>query len=100
MYGQEGNLRIEESSKDGDGSSKGVDGLDGCVEDDDGRDDDWYALHGVADAKCQRRDFVKWHVGDLVVEVVEYALSRHPPAFFMLSTRQEKTRHAHNIPIT
>lgn len=40
MYGQEGYLRIEESSKDGDGSSKGVDGLDGCVEDDDGRDDD------------------------------------------------------------
>lgn len=40
MYGREGKLRIEESSKDGDGSSKGVDGLDGCVEDDDGGDDD------------------------------------------------------------
>ena len=33
-------LRVDEGSEDGDGSSEGINRLDGCVEDNDGRDND------------------------------------------------------------
>lgn len=46
-------LGINKGSKDGDGSTKGVDGLDRCVEDDDGGDYDRYTFHCVANAKRQ-----------------------------------------------
>lgn len=72
-------LRVDEGSKNGDGGSERVDGLNGRLEDDDGRDDDRNPLHGVADAECQRWDLIQRHVGYLVVQVVEHALRRHPP---------------------
>lgn len=50
------------------------------MEDYDGRNNDRYPLHGVTNTKCQRRDFVQGHVGNLVVQVVEDALGCNPPA--------------------
>jgi hypothetical protein len=73
-------LGVDEGSEDGDGGPERVDGLDGRLEDDDGRDDDGDALHGVADGEGEGRDLVQGHVGHLVVQVVEHALRRHPPA--------------------
>lgn len=49
------------------------------MEDYDGGNNDGYPLHGVADAKCQRRDLVQGHVRYLVVQVVEHTLGSHPP---------------------
>ncbi len=72
-------LRVDESSENRNGGSEGVDGLDRRVEDDDGGDNDGDPLHGVADAECQWWDLVQWHVGHLVVQVVEHTLRRHPP---------------------
>lgn len=72
-------LRVEEGPENGDGCAESVDRLDGRVEDDDGGDDDGYPLHRVADAEGQRGDLVQGHVGDLVVQVVEHALSGDPP---------------------
>lgn len=72
-------LRVKEGAKDGDCSSKGIYRLDRRMEDYDGRDNDWNPLHRVANAKCQRRDFIQWHVWNLVVQVVENALRCYPP---------------------
>lgn len=52
-------LRIQESSKNSDRSSKGVDWLDGCMENDDRGNNDRDTFHCVSDTKRQRRDFVK-----------------------------------------
>ena len=49
------------------------------MEDDDRGDYDRYTLHGVSNAKCQGRDLIQRHVRDLIVEVVEHTLGRHPP---------------------
>ena len=49
------------------------------MEDYDGRDDDRYPFHSIANAKCQGRDFIQRHVGDLVVQMVEDTLSSYPP---------------------
>lgn len=51
-------LGVQECSKDCNGSSKSINGLDGCVEDDNGGDYDRYTFHGVPDAKRQRRDLI------------------------------------------
>ena len=50
------------------------------MEDYDGRDNDRYPLHGVTNTKCQGRDLIQGHVGNLVVQVVEDALGCNPPA--------------------
>lgn len=55
-------LRIEKRSKDCNGSSKGIDGLDRCMEDDDGGDYDRNPLHRVSYAKRQGRDLIQGHV--------------------------------------
>jgi hypothetical protein len=47
-------LGVDESSKNCNGSSERVDGLDRRLEDDDGRDNDRNPLHGVPNAECQR----------------------------------------------
>ena len=72
-------LGVDEGSKNGDGGSECVDGLDGRLEDYDGGDNDRNPLHGVANGECKRRDLIQRHVGYLVVQVVEHALRRHPP---------------------
>jgi len=79
-------LRVDEGSKNGNGGSERVDGLNGRLEDYDGRDNDRDPLHGVADAECQRRDLIQRHVGYLVVQVVEHALRRHPPTYIHRGT--------------
>lgn len=51
-------LGIQEGSKDSNGGSKGVNGLDRSPEDNDGGDNDRDTFHGVTDTKCQGRDLV------------------------------------------
>ena len=72
-------LGVEKSSKNGDGSSEGIDWLNRCVEDYDRCNNHRYPLHGVTNAKSQGRDFIKRHVGHLIVQVVEHTLRCHPP---------------------
>lgn len=74
-------LGIKEGSEDGNGGTKGIDGLNRCLKDDDGWDNDRYALHRVAYAKGQRWDLVQRHVWYLIIQVIEYALCSHPPKF-------------------
>lgn len=64
---KENYLRIEEGSKYSNCSTKGIDRLDGCAEDDDRGYNDRYPLHGVANAKCQGRDLIQGHVRHLIV---------------------------------
>lgn len=82
-------LGVEEGSKDCDGSSKCVDGLDRCAEDDDGGDNDGYPLHGVSNAKCQGWDLVQGHVWNLIVQVIKHALCRHPPIVYDLEPQSQ-----------
>ncbi len=72
-------LGVQECSKDCNSSSKGIDWLDWCVEDDNWGDYDRYTFHGVSDAKCQGGDLIQRHVRHLVVKMIEHTLSRHPP---------------------
>eukprot|EP00262_Sarcandra_glabra_P021751 TRINITY_DN931_c0_g1_i8.p3 TRINITY_DN931_c0_g1~~TRINITY_DN931_c0_g1_i8.p3 ORF type:complete len:116 (+),score=9.97 TRINITY_DN931_c0_g1_i8:311-658(+) len=72
-------LGIEEGSKNGDGSSKGIDRLDRRVENYYRGDDDRNSLHGVSNAKRQGRDFIQGHVRELIVQMIKNALGRYPP---------------------
>ena len=73
-------LWIEEGAKDRDGSSKSINGLYRRVEDDDGGDNDGYSLHCIPNAKSQWRNLIKWHVWNLIIQVIENTLRRYPPA--------------------
>lgn len=74
-------LRVEERSKDCNGSSNGVYGSDRRVEDDNGRYYYEYSLHCVTNAECQWRYLIKRHVRHLIVQVIEHTLSSQPPEF-------------------
>jgi hypothetical protein len=73
-------LWVEEGAKNCNGSSNSIDGLDWCMEDYDGGDYDRYPLHRVSYAECQGRNLIERHVWNLVIQVVEDTLGRHPPA--------------------
>lgn len=72
-------LRVEECAKDGDSSTNTIDEADWRLEDDDGCNDHADSLHRVANAEGQWGDLIQRHVRNLVVEVIEHALSSDPP---------------------
>ena len=72
-------LWIQEGSEDGNSSSKSVNRLNWCVEDDNWRNYNRYTFHGVSNAECQRRDLIQRHVWNLIIQVIKYTLSCHPP---------------------
>lgn len=88
-------LWIEEGAKNCDSSSKSIDGLDGCVEYYDRGDYDRYPLHRVSYTKCQGRNLIERHIGNLVIQVIEDTLGCNPPAkiqshtFFLVTTKMK-----------
>lgn len=74
-------LRVQEGSENCNGSTQGIDGQDFCVKDDDRGYNNSDTLHGITDAKCERRNLVQWHVRHLIVQVIKHTLCHDPPAY-------------------